>query len=84
MDLAQYTVHLAVILVHKNSPIHGQRTSFELRIHKNALLYGQDRHKADRVAFGLNCGVCFEALTCVFASADAYLPSRHLIFFKGS
>ena len=28
-------------------------------------------HKADRAAPGMSCGVCFEALACVFASADA-------------
>ena len=32
-----------------------------------------DRHKADRAALGLSCGVCFEALACVFASAGARL-----------
>ena len=73
MTPVQYIVHLTVILVHKNSPIHGQCYHFDVRIHKNALLYGQGRHKADRVALGHSCGVCFETLACVFASAGAYM-----------
>ena len=30
-----------------------------------------DRHKADRAALGLSCGVCFDAFACAFASAGA-------------
>ena len=30
-----------------------------------------NEHKADRVALGLSCGVCIEALACVLASAGA-------------
>ena len=31
-----------------------------------------ERHKAGIAALGLSCGVCFEALACVFASAGAF------------
>ena len=37
------------------------------------LHFPHHRHKADAAALGLSCGVCFEALACVFASAGASL-----------
>ena len=41
MNLLRYIVHLAVILVHKNSPIHGQPHHALVRIHKNRPFHGE-------------------------------------------
>ena len=38
---------------------------------KRAYFLAKVQRKADRAALWLSCGVCFEALACVFASADA-------------
>ena len=40
-------------------------------------LFRTDRHKADRAAFRLSCGACFEPLAFVFASGVAL----HLLHF---
>ena len=85
MNLVQYIVHLAVIIVHKNSSIHGQGYHFDVRpFCWTGLTYFDSglRHSAGRAATRLSCGVRFEALAYTQASTGVCMPVSIVVAAK--
>ena len=61
----------------KNSPFSGRSTFLTWFGQVKPLFSGRMRHKADRAALGLSCGVCFESPAAVFAGLGGiYLRSE--------